>query len=155
MRNLLFALLLTSGLGINSVYAQNRLNADDEKAIAKVVEDEGQYFVDGKLDAWAACWVHDSLTFWSSSYPDRRFYHAGWDSFYQWIAPLILKNKPSGKPQPKDKYIIHQYGTGALVRFVQDDAQQTAYQTRVLEKRPDGWKIIFHQALHVPKTSTK
>lgn len=139
--------------------------AAETEAIIKVIENETKCFFDGNYACWATNWSHQNYAMQAWNNDDGTFDAAiGWEKinaqgkdwiekYYQngknVIHPVVKKEKPLVKFfNEKTAYLIwKQYNADKENKFY-----RISQETRLMEKEPDGWKIVNVSAFWNSKT---
>lgn len=135
------------------------LPQSEEAAVIEVMEEESAAFLARDYDRWARCWVQDARTTDISSTFDRGvIVQKGWEAVGRAMRQLMNDNpEPATTPATHLDYDITVQGdmAWATYRTLCDEsanqmpAQAEIYETRILERRPDGWKIVYSSVLRI------
>jgi len=126
----------------------------------KVIENETKFFFDGDYKRWANCWSHEEYAMQAWNNDDGTADAAiGWDKINfqgkDWIEkyysngenvvhPFVKREKPLVKFfNDSTAYLIwKQYNSDKEKKFF-----NVSHETRLMEKKSDGWKILNVTAL--------
>lgn len=123
----------------------------EELAVKKVIEDETMYFDLRDYDNWSKCVAHDPMTVYSWTTPfqgkNSVFEAKGWDEVSMHMKKNIESWPAQKEHAKKYDYKFKVNGNMAYVTFLEGNG---TYETRVLEKKADGWKILRMEATATP-----
>lgn len=124
--------------------------ADDDTAIAAVIDAETQAFVNRNFEDWAACWVQSERTTEVRIKASTGLeVVSGWDAIAASTRHALENGSNCGMVRFRnDGYQIMVEGPIAWAVYNQwsEDAEGTAwekFETRILEHGEDGWKIVY------------
>ena len=124
--------------------------ADDEAAIASTIEAETQAFVDIDFDAWAACWAHtEHAKMIAVTATAGLVVQSGWAEISADMKQVMENGLTCDMGRfENSNYHIQIDRDVAWVTYDQwseghtGDAN-TTFETRILERHPNGWKIVY------------
>jgi hypothetical protein len=132
----------------------------ETEAIMKVIEGETECFFKGDYECWAKHWSHEDYVFQGWNNDDGTAAGSvGWnkidsqgknwiEKYYQngenIIHPVVKREKPLVKFfNDKTAYLIWKQYNADKEKTV----FRTSHETRIMEKKEDGWKIVNVTAL--------
>ena len=123
----------------------------EELAVKQVIEDETKYFDLRDYENWSKCVAHDPMTVYSWTTPfqgeNSVFEAKGWDEVSKHMKKNIETWPAKKEHAKKYDYKFKVNGNMAYVTFLEGNG---IYETRVLEKKADGWKILRMEATASP-----
>ena len=133
------------------VYIAGLCQDDKEKtAIKNVVARETESFMNVDRKAWSDLWLPVTYAYWSYSDSTGVNYVEGWKNIDQTFDEYFRTQKPSRSKITNVWQEIRVYGTGAYVRFLQREEDETGVdetsQVRVLEKKDGKWRVVCMNA---------
>ena len=128
--------------------------ATETDSILQVIKNETTYFFQGDYNGWAGTWAHDEYTMQAWNNDDSTYSSAnGWEAINkqgkEWIEKYYANGKNIIHPDVKrEKPAIKFFNNTAWLVWKQynANADKTKYavsqETRMMEKKADGWKIV-------------
>ena len=163
MRKLLFisgilSILLTSCQQKSNNQSLQECDFDEAAetaAILKVIEAETRCFFEGDFEGWASYWSHKDYAFQAWNNNDGTAHAAlGWKEIKaqgkNWIEKYYKNGAVTIHPEvirEKPQIVFFNGQTAYLIikQFNADSARtifRISQETRLMEKEPDGWKIV-------------
>lgn len=123
----------------------------DQTAVIAVIRAETQAFCDRDFAAWASCWLHDDRTQAVSVSPTIGLsVIRGWSAIAADMEASLMSGHTCGMVRfRQDGHRVSVDGDTAWVVFDgwaenEAGAGWTTFETRILERGPDGWKIVYN-----------
>lgn len=160
-------LILTAGLLIlvscqqtapNQPATDNKVpfsEEDETEAIMKVIDNETKCFFDGNYECWASNWSHQNYAIQAWNNSDGSSTAAiGWEKINSqgkgWIEKYYKNGEIIIHPDVKRKKPIVKFFNekSAYLNWEQYNADpnkkyyRVSHEIRLMEKEPDGWKIV-------------
>lgn len=136
---------------------------DDEAEITAVIRAETQAIVDADFDTWKRCWVHDErIREVGVTAMTGQTVTNGWEELSALTEHALQNGLGCGMVRfRQENFRITVEGDIAWVVFDQwsenlDGATWENFETRILERNDDGWKIVYlsfveQRSVHVVK----
>ncbi len=163
MKLLYFLLIILLSCNNNSNLNNIATTLDEKKetqAIMQVIDNETKCFFDGNYECWSKNWIHEKYAVQSWNNSDGSIDVAvGWDSINAQGKRWIEQNYASGKNivhpfiKKTDMQVKFFDSTYAYLFWKQLNADKEkknyniSHETRIMQKQPDGWKIVNVTAL--------
>jgi hypothetical protein len=128
----------------------------DATAIMQVVADESSAFWNKDFEAWAQCWLHAAyirmIGWWARG---GITVIEGWEALSSRVKTTMAANpdpNPTAAHVRRENVNLRINGNMAWVTFdqygqdtgdLEMDMPGLSRETRILEKQPDGWKIVY------------
>lgn len=135
------------------------MNLEKEKqAIIQVLNNETKAAFQRDYETWSKYWIHRNdisktyINFSEDSFSESR----GWEEISSFVETFIEEHpEPEPVPELLRDINVRVYGSGAWVNFEQQDSLRgRKYETRLMEKDDDQWKIAgMHTSIYGFETS--
>lgn len=122
---------------------------NDKQAILNVLNGETKAAFQRDYKAWTTYWIHrDDISKTYIDFPENSFSESrGWEEISTFVKTFFNKHpQPEPIPDLLQDINVRIYGTGAWVNFEQQDSLRgRKYETRLMEKEGNKWKIAGMQ----------
>lgn len=147
MKKLIFLLLL----GLPAL-AQREA---EQAQIKQALQTESSRFYARDFKRWADAYDHGAKIYWSCIEPGVTLEANGWPALAKLVGDYMKANpKPARVDVRRQGYKFQFYGNAAWVTFdefqTENGSTKALRGTRILEKGPAGWKIVYLNSYPVP-----